>query len=31
LQKRYDATKEIGKEDAELFKTIQELRDFLND
>ncbi len=31
LQKRYDATAKIGKEDAELFKTIQELRDFLND
>ena len=31
LQKRYDATKEIGKEDAELFETIQKLKDFLND
>lgn len=31
LQKRYDATKEIGKEDTELFITIQKLKDFLND
>ena len=31
LQKRYDATKEIGKEDAELFETIQKLKDFIND
>ncbi len=31
LQKRYDATKEIGKIDDELFKTIQKLKDFLND
>ena len=30
LQKRYDATKEIGKEDTDLFKTIQKLKDFLN-
>ena len=30
LQKRYDATKEIGKEDAELFETIQKLKGFLN-
>lgn len=31
LQKRYDATKEIGKEEVELFETIQKLKDFLND
>ena len=31
LQKRYDATKEIGKEDKELFETIHKLKDFLND
>ncbi len=31
LQKRYDATKEIGKEDEDLFETIQILKDFLND
>ena len=31
LQKRYDATKEIGQEDAELFSTIQKLKDFIND
>ena len=31
LQKRYDATKVIGKEDAELFTTIQKLKDFIND
>lgn len=31
LQKRYDATKEIGKEDIELFNTIQRLKDFIND
>ena len=31
LQKRYDATKEIGKEDTELFETIQKLKDFIND
>ncbi len=31
LQKRYDATNEIGKTDDELFRTIQELKDFLND
>jgi tRNA (adenine22-N1)-methyltransferase len=31
LQKRYDATKDIGKTDDELFKTIQKLKDFLND
>ena len=31
LQKRYDATKEIGKEDTELFETIQKLKGFLND
>lgn len=31
LQKRYNATKEIGKEDTELFGTIQKLKDFLND
>ena len=31
LQKRYDATKEIAKEDTELFETIQKLKDFLND
>ncbi len=31
LQKRYDATKEIGKTDDELFHTIQKLKDFLND
>ena len=31
LQKRYDATKDIGKEDAELFETIQKLKDFIND
>ena len=30
LQKRYDATKDIGKEDAELFETIQKLKDFIN-
>ena len=30
LQKRYDATKEIGKEDTELFGTIQKLKGFLN-
>ena len=31
LQKRYEATKEIGKEDTELFETIQKLKGFLND
>ncbi len=31
LQKRYDATKEIGKTDNELFDTIQKLKDFIND
>ena len=31
LQKRYDATKEIGKEDTELFATIQKLKGFIND
>ena len=31
LQKRYDATKEIGKEDTELFETIQKLKGFTND
>lgn len=31
LQKRYDATKEIGKIDDELFETIQKLKDFFND
>lgn len=31
LQKRYDATKEIGKEDTELFETIQKLKGFIND
>lgn len=31
LQKRYDATKEIGKTDDELFYTIQKLKGFIND
>ncbi len=31
LQKRYDAMKEIGKTDDELFETIQKLKDFIND
>lgn len=31
LQKRYEATKEIGKTDDELFETIQKLKEFLND
>ncbi len=31
LQKRYEATKEIGKEDIELFITVQKLKAFLND
>lgn len=30
LQKRYDATAEIGKKDDELFHTIQKLKDFIN-
>ncbi len=30
LQKRYDATKEFGKADNELFETIQRLKDFIN-
>ncbi len=31
LQKRYDATKEVGKTDDGLFETIQKLKEFLND
>ncbi len=31
LQKRYDALSEMGKEDVELFQTIQKLKDFIND
>lgn len=31
LQKKYDATAGIGKEDKELFDTIQKLKDFFND